>query len=148
MAVLQTTRVGNGAYSSWWMTQLNIYSFSTTSTEPLYFHFKTNISAATEKIAALEAVGYNYGQTLAVRCFQAFYTTAYNSTTTKGSNYSGDGLFPNGVYTSSDNYACVRFYTSSAYYLGFILNAYTSYSYGQSVSILAASQNSTSGNYY
>ena len=67
-----------------------------------------NISAATEKIAALEAVGYNYGQTLAVRCFQAFYTTAYNSTTTKGSNYSGDGLFPNGVYTSSDNYACVR----------------------------------------
>ena len=148
MAVLQTTRVGNGASSSWWMTQLNIYSFSTTSSTPLYFHFKTNVSTYTEKIAALEAVGYNYGQTLAVRCFQAFYTTAGGGTTSKGSNYSGDGLFPDGVYSSSDNYACVRFYTSSAYYLGFILNAYTSYNYGQSVSILAASQNSTSGNYY
>ena len=147
MATLQTTRVGNGSTSSFWMTQLNIYSFATTSTEPYFFHFKTNILASTEKIAALEAVGYNYGQTLAVRCFQAFYTTASNSTIPKGSNYSGLGLYPNGVYTSSDNYACVSFFAQGAYYLGFILNAYTSYNYGQSVSILAASQNS-SGEYY
>jgi hypothetical protein len=144
------TKVGNGNNPAWWMTQLNIYGFATTNGDGgvPYIHFKTNVSASTEKIFAIEAVGYNYGWTLAVRCVQSLYTTGGGSVVSKGSNYSADGLYPDGVYKSSDNYACVRFYKPSHYYNGFILNAYTAYYYGTSVSILAASQNGTSGNYY
>jgi hypothetical protein len=55
-----------------------------------------------------------------------------------------------GMYKSSDNYVCIRAYSGGMYYLGFTLNVYACRldTTHQNVTILAASQNSTSGNYY
>lgn len=147
MNVSQTTIRGNG-----WMSQYQITTFNTTSGSPNYIHFKTNIINTVDKIVMIEAIGYNYGTAQAIRCSWTFY--AYNSLIyDKGrATIANTGLSADGIYASSDGYACIRAYSSSHYFTGFILNAHTSgggnMSYGTDVSITAASQNSTSGNYY
>lgn len=141
MAVFQpNTRVG--------MWQPAFYTFNTTNSTPLYFHFKTNIPYNTNNMFMIEAEGYNYGQTLPILCSWCGYPySGYNSIIQIGLHTSEyNGLSADGVYASSDGYVVIRAYSGSHYYTGFVLSAYM-YN-GFVVSITAANQNSTSGNYY
>jgi hypothetical protein len=137
-------------YSNWHLQQRGIWNFNTTGGSPSYVHMKTNIYAQSEdSMYMFEAVGYNYGASSPIRCAWGIYTYSGTLYQTGVANiYSG--LNADGMYKSSDNYVCLRAYSGGLYYCGFTLNAYacrldTTHQY---VSILAASQNSTSGNYY
>lgn len=153
MATLATpTRIGSTSYSGGtgnYTQQLQIYTFNTTSGSPQYCHFKTNIDYNANKIITIEAIGYNYGVALPIRCSWSFYTvsaTLYD----RGRVNKASGLDANGLYLSTDNYVCLRAYNaSSLYFAGWVFNAYVNTSYYTSnIQITAANQNSTSGNYY
>lgn len=127
---------------------LGIYTFNTTASTPLYMHFKTNIDSNANKIITFEAVGYNYGQALPIRCSWSTYTaggTLYD----RGRVNKASGLSADGMYLSSDNYLVLRAYSGSHYFTGWVFNAYvSSYYYTDDIQITAAVQNSTSGNHY
>ena len=137
-------------YNSWYLQQRGIYNFNTTSSSPTYVHMKTDIYAPSQdSMWMFEAVGYNYGASAPVRCSWGIY--CYQGTlyqTGVANIYSG--MNADGMYKSSDNYITIRAYAGGMYYLGFTLNVYACRldTTHQNVSILAASQNSTSGNYY
>jgi hypothetical protein len=147
MNIGRTTNRGEG-----WMSQYQILVFNTTSGTPNYIHFKTNVPNTIDKIVMIEAIGYNYGNSQSIRCTWTFY--AYNSLIYDRGRETvpGTGLTADGIYASSDGYACIRAYSSQHYFTGFILNAHSSgggnMSYGTDVGITAVNQNSTSGNYY
>lgn len=147
MATLISTNVG---LSTGWYSQYNVYSFNTTTTgSNTYMHFKTNVSNTANKIIMIEAIGYNYGPSQAVRCSWCFY--AHNgSTIDRGrQTFANTGLTADGVYSSSDGYAVIRAYSSNPYYIGYILNAHSGPAgYGTNVQITAAAANTTSGNHY
>ena len=132
---------GNG-----WYMQYNIYTFYTTSAGIPYIHFKTNVSASTEKIFMIEAIGYDYGNGDAIRCAWGLYTTG-GSVVSKGLQSFGY-TSADGVYVSGDGYACIRLYSSQNYFTGFVLNAHTNANFSANIAISAVSNNNTSGNYY
>ena len=132
---------------SGWCSQYHLYNFYTYSGSPYYVHFKTNVSTSTEKIFMLEAIGFNYGTGQAIRCSWGVYTTGGGGAVQKGLQTS-TGLTADGVYASSDGYACIRAFSSNLYYAGWILNGHVHPSYSVTLAITASSQNSTSGNYY
>lgn len=143
MAVLQGgTTVGT--------IQRAFYRFRTTDATPLYIHMKTNIDM-TNIMWYIEAEGYNYGTSLPILCSWVGYAYAATSSILNDSlaNYY-TGMSANGIYKSSDGYVVLRAYASSQYYNGFVLNSYMANPNGSSyrVSISAAIQSSTSGNYY
>ena len=147
MATLGTPTNVRTAGSGWY-SQYQLYNFYTTSGSPNYVHFKTNVSTSTEKIFMLEAIGFNYGTGQAIRCSWGVYTTGGGGAVHKGLQTS-TGLTADGVYASSDGYACIRAYNgSSLYFAGWILNGHVHPSYSVTLAITASSQNSTSGNYY
>lgn len=137
-------------YYSWYLQQRNIFNFNTTSGSPAYVHMKTNIAAgAADSMWMFEAVGYAYGAASPVRCSWGLYVYNNNLYQTGVANIYG-GMSADGSYVSSDGYVCIRAVSGGIYFLGFTLNAYavrldTTH---QNVTITAASQNSTSGNYY
>ena len=137
-------------YQSWYLQQRNIYNFNTTAGSPTYVHMKTNIYAPSEdSMYMFEAVGYAYGAGAAVRCAWGIYTYQGTLYQTGVANiYSG--MNADGMYKSGDGYVCIRAYSAGMYYLGFTLNVYACRldTNHQNVNITAASQNSTSGNYY
>lgn len=141
--VVGDTRIG--------VIQQAFSGFSTTSNTPLYIHMKTNIAKSTNIMFYIEAEGYNYGTALPVLCAWTGYTYAGdgNLYSVSLSNYY-TGMNADGVYFSSDNYVVLRAYAASHYFNGFVLNSVMANPNGNSVrvSILASSQNSTSGNYY
>lgn len=146
MANLLATNVG---LSTGWYSQYNIYSFNTTSGTTTYMHFKTNVSNTANKIVMLEAIGYNYGASQAIRCSWCFY--AYNGgTIDRGrQTVANTGLVADGVYSSSDGFAVIRAYTSNPYYIGYILNAHSGPAgYGTNVQITAVNANTNSGAHY
>jgi hypothetical protein len=111
---------------------------------------KTNIYAQSEDTMYMfEAVGYNYGAASPVRCAWGMYI--YNGTLYQtGVTNIYSGMNADGMYKAGDNYVCIRAYAGGMYYLGFTLNVYACRldTTHQNVSITAASQNGTSGNYY
>jgi hypothetical protein len=136
-------------YSSWYLQQRKFYNFFTGSGSPNYLHFKTNLYNNIDTMYLIEAVGYNYGNAYAIRCgwgFQWSYGVARNI----GLQNGYPGMSADGVYASSDGYLCIRAYSGSHYYNGFMLNAYATRTdqTHYAVTITASSQNSTSGNYY
>jgi len=143
-ALNNTGSSGSNPYTQ----QLEIYAFKTTDSTPLYMHFKTNISSTANKIITLEAVGYNYGQALPIRCSWSFYTaggTLYD----RGRVNKASGLSADGMYLSSDGYVVIRAYSGSHYFTGWTFNAYiNAWYYTDNIQITAAIQTSTSGNYY
>lgn len=148
MATL-TTPTNVRTAGSGWYSQYQLYNFYTTSGSPQYVHFKTNVSTSTEKIFMLEAIGYNYGLGLAIRCSWGVYTTGGGGATAKGlQTFSSTGLVADGVYASSDGYACIRAYGSSLYFAGWVLNGHVHPSWSVTISITDVNQNATSGNYY
>ena len=128
--------------------RLGFYSLSSTSAAGAYFHFKTNIQLSTYIMTRVEAIGINYAAGYPIRCCWVWYS--YSSLTSVGTADMYSGLNANGVYVSSDNYVCFRAYTASNNDVSFTLNATHANPTGAgfNISILAASQNSTSGSYY
>ena len=128
--------------------RLGFYSFSNTSPAGSYFHFKSSAQLSTYIMTKVEAVGINYADAYPIRCSWVWYTYSYLANQNYQTIYSG--LTANGVYVSSDNYVCFRGYAASNNDIAFTLNAVHANptGAGYSISILAASQNSTSGNYY
>lgn len=145
-----TTPTNVRTAESGWYAQYHLFNFYTYSGSPQYVHFKTNVSTSTQKIFMLEAIGFNYGTGQAIRCSWGIYTTGGGGATAKGlQTFSSTGLTADGVYASSDGYACIRAYNgSSLYYAGWILNGHVHPNYSVTLAITAANQNSTSGNYY
>lgn len=126
----------------------SIYKALATDGTVTYLHFKTNVPIASYIMTMIEAVGFNYGPSLPVRCSWAFYT--YGSyIANSGLQNTYTGMLANGVYGSSDGYACIRGYTSGgSYYNGFILNGYQTAGNGRGydLQITAASYGTNSGN--
>ena len=132
--------------------QLAIYNHFTTAQGSAYIHLKTNQYKTYNQITTIEGTGYNYGTGKPIKCRWSFY--AYNNllydkgTTTDSSS----GVDAHGMYLSSDGYAVIRAYASSVYFLGLMLNAYTSgagtHPFGGRVEITAVAQNGTSGNHF
>lgn len=136
-------------YQSWYLQQRSIYNFNTTGGSPSYIHFKTNIWYDEDAMYMIEAVGYNYGAASPIRCAWGFYMYGGSLYQSGVANIYG-GMNADGMYVSSDNRICIRAYAGGHYYSGFTLNAYACRldTTHHQVQILAASQNSTSGNYY
>jgi len=117
---------------------------------PTYYHFKTNVPLNSYIMCMVEAVGYSYGARVPIRCAWTFYAYQYFGPGNGLQNSNYTGLTANGIYLSSDNYYCIRANTSSGYYTGFVLNAYTLNPTGAGFEtrILAATANTNSGNAY
>ena len=139
-----SVKQANGAR---WSSKYGIYTFNTTDSSLTWLHFKTNIPTNTEAIGMFEAQGYMYSGGYPVRCSWGFYV--YNGGVSHRGleSTSGNGLTPDGIYKSSDNYLCLRA-TGNTYFVGFVLNVHMNLHYYDDVSITAANQNNTSGNYY
>ena len=140
-----------GARGSSWLMSQQVYHFNTTSGSPLYLHFKTNVLTSVEKIFMIEAEGYNYGTGTPILAAWGLYTTGASSNTVSSKGLQSiSGLTADGIYKSSDGYACIRAYNSSShYYTGFTLHVYSSYYYTpDTVAITSATQTSNSGSYY
>ena len=140
--VVGDTRIG--------VMQQAFSGFSTTSGSPSYIHLKTDIPKSSNIMFYIEAEGYNYGTALPVLCSWTGYPfgdgNLYNVSLTNFYT----GMTADGAYLSSDNYVVLRAYAASHYFNGFVLNSVMANPNGNNVrvSILASSQNSTSGNYY
>lgn len=133
----------NGGYA----VHRSIYKAFTTDGSATYLHFKTNVPIASYIMTMIEAVGYNYGMSLPVRCSWAFYTYgSYIYNNSLRDTYTG--MSANGVYGSSDGFVCIRGYASGgSYFNGFILNGYQTAGNGRGFDILitAASYGTNSG---
>ena len=133
----------NGGYN----VLRSLYSDINYTTENTYFHFKTNVPIASYIMTMIEMVGYNYGNSLPIRCSWGFYTYGtyiYNSSA-RTSAYTG--MQADGVYATSDGYVAIRSYASSNYFTGFILNGYQTAGNGRGfdLKILAASYGTNAG---
>lgn len=117
-----------------------------------FIHIKTNVLASAETMVKIEAVGYAYGGSQAIRCSWAWHTTggtlyklAYQTVY--------PGLSPQLIYISGDNYICLRG-AAPNYFIGFMLNATTAGpdnitgGYGMPVGIISVVGNSTSGQHF
>ena len=147
MANLQS---GTGIYpeNGGYLEQLGIFSAANLSNSAgSYYHMKTNISHQTYVMIMIEAVGYNYGTSLPIRCAWNFYTYDYFFGAVQNSSYNGASAHSH--YVSSDNKVVIVLYASSLYYCGFTLNVYNTAGagYGTPVSIISAVQTSTSTYY-
>ncbi len=153
MATLASpTRIGSVNGSSGYSQQLNIYTFNSSTVAGYYnyIHLKTNINNYANKIIVIEAIGYNYEASSAIRCAWGFYT--WNGTLYPRGlfNKVPAGLEAENLYLSTDSYVVLRARAlSGSWYCGFTLNAYvnTAY-YTENIQITAANRNTNSGNYY
>lgn len=112
-----------------------------------YLHFKTNNPITSYIMTMIEAVGYNYGMAKPVRCAWGFYTYG-NTIVYTNVRDAYQGMQANGIYASTDGYACIRAYTSGgSYFNGFVLNAYQTAGNGRGfdLQITAASYGTNSG---
>jgi hypothetical protein len=112
-----------------------------------YFHYKTNIALSTYVMIMIEAVGYAYGANQSIRSAWVGYSYSYLAQAGVADVYGG--MNAHGVYTSSDNYICIRAYCPS-YFSGWCFNVYTlnPAGYAADVYFTAVVQTSNSGNYY
>jgi hypothetical protein len=108
------------------LIKLNFY-YTVTYSGGDYYHYKTNIHLNSGFMGMIEFVGANYGGGMipirAAACFYAY--PPYDAFINVGLStcYTGSMTVHN-VYKSSDNYAVIVVSTSN-YYSGWVLNAYT-----------------------
>ena len=149
---LDVTKNNSLGQSYGYNEQLAIYNYFTTASTSNYIHFKTNQYKTFNQITTIEGVGYNYGTSTPIKCRWSFY--AYNNLLyDKGTTtHANSGVTAHGMYLSSDGYAVIRAYATSTYFLGMMLNAYTSgagtHPFGGQVSILDVAYNGTSGSHF
>jgi hypothetical protein len=139
--LLSNSRMGVGVQQDFYY-QAAQYGFS-----PTYWHYKTNIALSTYIMFMIEAVGDSYGSGTPIRCSWVGYSYSYLANPGTQNFYTG--LSADGVYVSTDNYICIRA-TGASYFSGWGFNAYTlnPTGYNFQVAFTAASNNSTTGNYY
>jgi hypothetical protein len=115
----------------------------------VYWQYKTNIPFSGWSMHNIEAVGYNYGNSLPIRCnwcFHVSYGGGFYSTEVSNI-YSG--LTANRMYNSGDGYVVIVASANTAYFAGWSLNAYALNPTGPfDVSILASVQMDSDYNYY
>jgi len=121
----------------------------TSDSSVTYIHFKTNVPIASYIMTMIEAVGYNYGMQAPIRCAWGFYTYGTYIVTQSVRTSAYGGMTAHGIYASSDNYVCIRGYTSGgSYFNGFVLNGYQTAGNGRGydLQITASSYGTNSGN--
>lgn len=115
----------------------------------LYIHFKTDISYYGWSMHMIEAVGYNYGNSLPIRCAWAFHVSYGSGIYSQDLTQGYYGLSPNRIYTSGDGYMVIVAYSNTMYFAGWSLNAYSLNPTGPyDVSILAVAQSSSNANVF
>lgn len=115
-----------------------------------YWHYKTNIPYSQWAMYNIEAVGYNYGANLPIRCTWNFHISYGNGFYNTQLQNSYSGLTANRLYNSSDGYV-VLVANGNSYYSGWSFNAYTVNAIpggGFEIAMLAAVQTSSNSNYY
>lgn len=115
-----------------------------------YWHYKTNIPYSQWGMYNIEAVGYNYGAALPIRCTWNFHISYGNGFYSVQLQKSYDGLNADRLYNSSDGYV-VLVAQGNSYFSGWSFNAYTTNaipSGGFEVAMLAVVQTSSNANYY
>lgn len=115
-----------------------------------YWHYKTNIPYSQWGMYNIEAVGYNYGAALPIRCTWNFHISYGNGFYSVQLIKSYDGLNADRLYNSSDGYV-VLVAQGNSYFAGWSFNAYITNAIpggGFEVSMLAAVQTSSNANYY
>lgn len=115
----------------------------------LYIHYKTNIPFGGWSMHNIEAVGYNYGNSLPIRCNWCFHVSYGNGFYSQDLSQIYNGLSADRIYNSSDGYVVIVAYSYTMYFAGWSLNAYAFNPTGPfEVSILASVQTSSNSNYY
>lgn len=104
--------------------QLGKYWYNITTNSGGYLHLKTNIANKSSVMFHIHFEGYNYGRARAIDSVVTGYTySGWNSVLNQYMvNYAG-GVSVESTYISSDNYVCIRLYTTSWYYAGFLVHA-------------------------
>lgn len=139
----------NTNYGNYGLINLGMYNFGGGfGYTNQYIHFKTNLTLYTNIMTRMEAVGYNYGSALPIKCCWVSYTYSYlisGVVTT-----SGTGLTAHGTYMSTDGYVVYRAFCSNDYFINFTLNSMhvNPTGYGFNLAITAVNKNTNSGNYY
>lgn len=140
---------GTGIYpEGGYLEQLGIYNVANLSSGGgQYYHMKLNITHQSYAMIMIEAVGYNYGVGLPIRCAWNFYCYSYFFGNVQNSAY--DGLTAHSHYVAADNKIVIVAYASSLYYCGFTLNAYNTAGngYGTITSVVSAVQTSAATYY-
>lgn len=117
----------------------------------VYFHYKTNIPFSQWAMYNIEAVGYNYGNSLPIRCTWNFHISYGNGFYSVQYQNTYSGLAANRLYNSSDGYVVLVASSNTAYFAGWSFNAYTTNAIPQGgfeISMLAVVQTSSNSNYY
>ena len=145
MAILQGgTKTGNDSKRC-------LYWFATGTGGAYYLHLKTNMAVGNYFMGTIEAEGYNYGASAPVKATWCYYSPGWDPSTLYSVGYKNHytGFTADLVYRSSDNYIVLRGYTSNIYYLGFVINSFTSSPIGFfDVNITASAIRSDTGNQY
>jgi hypothetical protein len=97
----------------------------------------------------IEAVGYNYGNSLPIRCNWCFHVSYGNGFYSVEYSNIYSGLTARRAYASSDGYVVIAADSNTEYYAGWSFNAYSLNPTGPfDVSILASVQLTSDYNYY
>ena len=131
--------------------QMGFYHYAGSTDTGPYIHIKINLPKQTSEMSCIEAVGYNFGTSSAIRCQWSFYNYGGSTTILNiGLNNIYNGLQAHGVYYSADGYCVIRAYATSLYYACFTLNAHqvAGNGIGRRHTVLAVAQNSNSGAHY
>lgn len=115
----------------------------------VYFQYKTNIPFGGWSMHNIEAVGYNYGNSLPIRCNWVFHISYSNGFYSAEYSNIYSGLTARRAYASSDGYVVIAADSNTSYFAGWSLNAYALNPTGPfEVSILASVQLTSDYNYY
>jgi hypothetical protein len=97
----------------------------------------------------IEAVGYNYGNSLPIRCAWAFHVSYGGGIYSQDLRQAYTGLTPDRIYAAGDGNMVIVAYANTMYFAGWSLNAYSLNPTGPyDVSIVAVAQSSSNGNVY
>ena len=115
----------------------------------IYIHFKTDISFYGWSMHNIEAVGYNYGNSLPIRCNWCFHVSYGNGFYSQELSNIYSGLSADRLYVSSDGYVVFVASSNTMYFAGWSINAYSLNPTGPyDVSITAVAQSASNANYY
>ena len=115
----------------------------------VYWQYKTNIPFSGWSMHNIEAVGYNYGNSLPIRCNWVFHVSYGGGPYQVEYSNIYSGLTAQRLYNSGDGYVVIAATSNTAYYAGWSFNAYSLNPTGPfDVQILAAVQLNSDYNYY
>lgn len=153
----QGTSIGsgglNGSYGAANTMRLGIFNYREAQEvhTSRFLHFKTNVSTGgVHRMVMIEAVGYDYAGARPIHCSWGFYVYQNGLVNISLQNLY-NGMIPNAVYKSSDEFVCISAAARDLYFVGVTLNSYTvnnSWGRGLDVQITAAGTTTSAGNFY